>query len=105
MEMWGQAQEREGEKSQRQSKEVIRSALEKHNQIGGIVWSGKSLREGGESRMLKSCTLLVVPEPSYMIFHGLKSPRGADVLLVLFSIPVYILLALPYLQQHHSLLL
>lgn len=54
--------------------------------------------------MLKSCTLLVVPEPSYVIFHGLKSPRGADV-LVLFSIPVYILLALPYLQQHHSLLL
>ena len=36
--MWGWAPEREGENSQRQGKEVIRSAPEKQNQISRIKW-------------------------------------------------------------------
>lgn len=50
----GWALERAGEKSQRQSTEVIRSALEKYNQIRGIIWPGRRGSETeGKAKSLK----------------------------------------------------
>lgn len=100
MEVWGWALERAGENSQRQDTEVIRPALEKQDQVRGIIWGKVSEKNGA----LESCMLLIVP--CYSIFHCLKSPlQGADVFFNPVSLLVYILLTLPYLQQRHSLLL
>lgn len=50
---WGRALERAGEKSQRQNMEVIRSGLEKHNQIVESSGRGSGGSEKREKQRLE----------------------------------------------------